>query len=89
MTTGVGMEMSRERNAFPRCHASSALKWERTRDASILAIVSSYMMEQGISYLGLEMMTGETYISWRRRNWPHHLRHAEISALCSMLRARV
>jgi hypothetical protein len=42
MTTGVGMEMSRARSAFPRCHASSVLKCASTSEASIFAIVSSY-----------------------------------------------
>jgi hypothetical protein len=49
MTTGVGMEMSRARNALPRCHASSALKCGSTSEASILAIVSSYVIEGGVS----------------------------------------
>lgn len=50
MTTGVEIAVSRDRNAFPRCHASSALKWESTRVASVLAMVSSYRIG-GISFV--------------------------------------
>lgn len=50
MTTGVGMEMSRERSALPRCHASSVLKCASTREASIWAIVSSCSEEKRVSF---------------------------------------
>ena len=56
MTTGVEIAMSRDRNAFPRCHASSALKWESTRVASVLAMVSSYRIG-GISFVVVEIAT--------------------------------
>ena len=86
MTTGVEIEMSRERNAFPRCHASLALKWVNTREASALAMISSCRMEGETSnpcQVGdvphLHLQGG-----W---DWPHYLCHAEsLSGLrCRML----
>ena len=87
MTTGVGIEMSRARNAFPKCHASSVLKCASTSDASTFAMASSCRAGEGVSWLALSCSTG-TYIAWRDRDWPCYFCHIEISVLFLALKAQ-